>query len=155
MPSRLVAASCLLLVVGCQPQRPNTLDAYMVESRAESRSAETELASRRLSRRVSQQLQTASATVVKEGLRDPESARFRFDYTSIGTDSTAVCGAVNAKNGYGGYTGFQVFYVEFVNGRPIGSSKMEGKSRLTHVCGFTDDKVHFIHNGGAPVTPAD
>lgn len=45
---------------------------------------------------------------VKSSLRDPDSAVFGTTYT--GRDS-AICGAVNAKNGFGGYTGPQLFMI--------------------------------------------
>jgi hypothetical protein len=38
---------------------------------------------------------------VKELLKDPDSARFRLEFTTNG----AVCGRVNARNSYGGYAG--------------------------------------------------
>lgn len=42
-------------------------------------------------------------SAVREGLRDPESARFRAVKRSATTG--AVCGYLNAKNAYGGYVG--------------------------------------------------
>ena len=42
--------------------------------------------------------------LVKEQLRDPESAQFQ--------NVKNGCGEVNAKNSYGGYTGFKKFYTK-------------------------------------------
>lgn len=47
--------------------------------------------------------------VVMNGLKDPESARFRS--LRVGGEGAVLCGEVNAKNGYGGYVGFKRFYV--------------------------------------------
>ena len=64
----------------------------------------------------SQELMQAAKLLVKERLKDPESARFGkiWIYTkemSDGTIEHRLCGEVNAKNGFGGYTGFEVFYI--------------------------------------------
>jgi hypothetical protein len=47
-------------------------------------------------------------SLVKEQLKDPESARFR-DIKKM--ENGNFCGWVNAKNSYGGYTGYQAFFV--------------------------------------------
>lgn len=50
--------------------------------------------------------------VIKEMLKDPESARFRRVYGAQGeVDKIAICGEFNAKNSYGGYTGYKPFMV--------------------------------------------
>jgi hypothetical protein len=51
-------------------------------------------------------------SVISEGLKDPESAKFPdpFVATKEGNNIT-VCGYVNAKNSYGGYVGKKPFYV--------------------------------------------
>lgn len=50
--------------------------------------------------------------VIKEKLKDPESARFRRVYGAQGeVEKIAICGEVNAKNSYGGYTGYKPFMV--------------------------------------------
>lgn len=41
--------------------------------------------------------------VIRESLKDPDSAKFRNIYE--------VCGEVNAKNSYGAYTGFKKFVI--------------------------------------------
>ncbi|WFF40392.1 hypothetical protein EVC62_02130 [Salinicola endophyticus] len=52
---------------------------------------------------------------VKEGLKDPDSAKFKDVHgTKLMTVPNAhvmVCGMVNAKNSYGGYTGMSPFMV--------------------------------------------
>ena len=45
----------------------------------------------------------AAENAIREGLRDPESARFRE--VKRNTSTGAVCGYLNAKNAYGGYVG--------------------------------------------------
>lgn len=55
------------------------------------------------------------ARVIKQGLKDPDSAKFRwvpYRYPEKGAGS--YCGYVNAKNSYGGYTGFEQFHVLLV-----------------------------------------
>jgi len=47
--------------------------------------------------------------VVRDSLRDPESARFR---NVAANPNGSVCGEVNARNGYGGYNGFTAFAVD-------------------------------------------
>jgi len=48
--------------------------------------------------------------IVTDGLKDPESARFKpFSVVVDGDGNRKVCGAVNAKNTYGGYVGFTAF----------------------------------------------
>lgn len=44
-------------------------------------------------------------------LTDPASAQFRFDLTARQGADTAVCGAVNARDGAGAYSGFRRFMV--------------------------------------------
>lgn len=55
--------------------------------------------------------------VIREQLKDPESARFEW-LPLVGKQPNAYCGLVNAKNSFGGYTGrapYLVFPV-FQNG---------------------------------------
>lgn len=50
--------------------------------------------------------------VIKERLKDPESARFRRVYGAKNeNDKIAICGEFNAKNSYGGYVGYKPFMV--------------------------------------------
>lgn len=44
-------------------------------------------------------------------LKDPDSARFRDEFSMAKTHTRAVCGQVNSKNSFGGYTGFHRFIV--------------------------------------------
>ncbi len=56
--------------------------------------------------------------LVAEEMRDPESTRFKPEYTAYKTNAgdTIVCGTVNAKNAMGGYVGYKPFYVRIRNG---------------------------------------
>lgn len=58
------------------------------------------------------ELETDAKVIIRDGvarsLRDPASARFRWNPMS---DATIYCGFVNARNAYGGYGGFQLFMV--------------------------------------------
>ena len=60
-------------------------------------------------------------SVVKDTLKDPESAQFESFYKASGEKDGYVCGYVNAKNSYGGYTGKKPYYVyiETDNGKLI------------------------------------
>ena len=49
--------------------------------------------------------------LVRDNLRDPESARFRNVQAGRLDGEDVVCGLVNAKNAYGGYAGFHAFLV--------------------------------------------
>jgi hypothetical protein len=48
------------------------------------------------------------ATAIRNLLKDPDSARFRWPAVR---EWGLYCGWVNAKNSYGGYTGFQPFMI--------------------------------------------
>lgn len=48
-------------------------------------------------------------TFVTDGMKDPESVRFRKVRVVQYEAGAVVCGEINAKNGYGGYTGFSPF----------------------------------------------
>lgn len=50
-------------------------------------------------------------SVVRDSLKDPDSAKFESFYKSSGELDGYVCGSVNAKNSYGGYTGKKSYYV--------------------------------------------
>lgn len=57
----------------------------------------------------------AAKEMVRQNLKDPESARFSdiFGITQAGMEEGyAVCGKVNAKNAFGGYAGSQPFSVK-------------------------------------------
>lgn len=56
------------------------------------------------------------ATAVKNNLKDPESAKFKWNKLlySGKADVESYCGYVNARNSYGGYTGFDIFNVILV-----------------------------------------
>lgn len=44
-------------------------------------------------------------SLVKDTLKDPDSAKFDSFFRDFGENSGYVCGYVNAKNSYGAYTG--------------------------------------------------
>lgn len=48
----------------------------------------------------------AVKTVIVNGLKDPDSAKFR----NVKVKWDTVCGEVNAKNSFGGYVGYRRFY---------------------------------------------
>ena len=56
---------------------------------------------------------------IKEHLRDPDSAKFRWrrDGWSKTKKAWVLCGQVNSKNAYGGYTGYQQFKLNVVMGQ--------------------------------------
>lgn len=60
------------------------------------------------------QLEASTVELVKEALKDPDSAKFS-DLKAYGRESDPrsidVCGRVNAKNSYGGYSGSAWFVV--------------------------------------------
>lgn len=69
--------------------------------RSDARRADAALAN------ADKKLVLAALDMVRWGLSDPESARFRATFISPG--GKAVCGEVNSKNATGGYAGFQRF----------------------------------------------
>lgn len=50
-------------------------------------------------------------SLVKDTLKDPDSAKFDSFFRDFGENSGYVCGYVNAKNSYGAYTGKKPYYV--------------------------------------------
>lgn len=50
-----------------------------------------------------------SKNVIAEGLKDPESARFRNVALKLFEGRPIVCGEVNGKNSYGAYVGYRRF----------------------------------------------
>jgi hypothetical protein len=46
---------------------------------------------------------------IRDGLRDPESARFRKEFVSANRGGPTLCGQINFKNATGGYEGYQRF----------------------------------------------
>lgn len=53
----------------------------------------------------------AAEDLVREQLRDPDSARFSGTATHVSDGADVVCGFVNAKNGFGGMSGRRGFIV--------------------------------------------
>ena len=52
--------------------------------------------------------QSRVESIVKTGMKDPDSAQFRHALAwRDGADSVVWCGEVNAKNAFGGYVGFR------------------------------------------------
>lgn len=49
--------------------------------------------------------------LLKETLKDPDSAKLESTFKESGAGEGYVCGTVNAKNSYGGYVGKKPFYV--------------------------------------------
>lgn len=49
--------------------------------------------------------------LVRDSLKDPDSAKLESSFHSSGENDGYVCGLVNAKNSYGGYTGKKPYYV--------------------------------------------
>jgi hypothetical protein len=47
--------------------------------------------------------------IVRQKVRDPDSATFRNVFFSDKSGAPVTCGEVNSRNGFGGYTGFQRF----------------------------------------------
>ncbi len=60
----------------------------------------------------------ATKSMLRERLRDPESARFRRirAWRSAAGD-VILCGELNARNGFGGYVGYRSFYARWRGGR--------------------------------------
>lgn len=50
-------------------------------------------------------------SLVKDTLKDPDSAKFESFFRNFGENTGYVCGYVNAKNSYGAYTGKKPYYV--------------------------------------------
>lgn len=71
-------------------------------------------------------IKPAAESVVKEGLKDPESARFQGEYLARDrSGDLELCGEVDAKNSFGGYVGFRRFVVSIVGGEAIAPALMD------------------------------
>ena len=80
----ITAASLLGLMAGCaQPATAQSLDQWLENHRAQERATEAQhkatLASRQIFRLVPAGLQAKAAAYIKDTLKDPDSARFRFE----------------------------------------------------------------------------
>ena len=66
-------------------------------------------------------------SLVRQTLKDPDSAKFNSFYRQFGDGVGYVCGIVNAKNSYGGYVGNRNYYVHLTvkNGKVIDSSPVK------------------------------
>lgn len=74
----------------------------------------------------------AIQTAVKDGLKDPDSARFGKIVGGLDTKGgLVICGQINAKNSYGGYTGNQIFSGNFVTPQKF---KVEGFQQMGAFC---------------------
>lgn len=68
--------------------------------------------------------ETRYKQLVREALKDPDSAQFRNIRFVQG--GSVMCGEVNAKNGFGGYAGFTSFVVDEKRGAYIASGDLKG-----------------------------
>ncbi|MDV2901775.1 hypothetical protein R0H17_09050 [Phytobacter diazotrophicus] len=66
-------------------------------------------------------------SLVKQSLKDPDSAKFNSYYRSFGDGVGYICGTVNAKNSYGGYVGDRNYYVHLTveNNKIVESSPVK------------------------------
>ena len=138
-----ILAAILPLIGGCgnSGSYRDPLAAYNADREAQSNQAKSEFLQRRITGGVSPSLQRSTANYARSHLRDPESARFAFLFTTPHGASVGVCGTVNSKNGYGGYTGEKPFYVEFSGGSPVAfdSAPLQGDpNHFTAICGNAD-----------------
>lgn len=76
----------------------------------------------------------AVESTVREGLKDPYSARFQHGDFPETEKNSLYCGLVNAKNSYGAYTGNQLFSVMLAK-----NNSGEDKAISTDI-NFSDDK---------------
>lgn len=139
----VLAIGSTATVAACAPPAARSGGASPVFARMDAENARrrSEFESRRIEWTVPASLQTVADRRIRDRLIDPESARFRYDFTTVKERSTSVCGAVNAKNSLGGYTGFKRFFVETVDGRATDSAVLQrngGSHRLVENCGYTD-----------------
>jgi hypothetical protein len=146
----ITAASLLGLMAGCaQPATAQSLDQWLENHRAQERATEAQhkatLASRQIFRLVPAGLQAKAAAYIKDTLKDPDSARFRFDFMSVGNGTQAVCGKVNGRNP-GGYVGMQIFYVDFVNGVATdgGVISRVNFDRSLDLCGYVNLEDEWV-----------
>lgn len=101
------------------PSRPTNFamkSSLDLDDEADETSSETEsgVAKQQLRERIepSENDIAHAQNIIKEMLKDPESARFRRVYGAQGdVEKIAICGEFNAKNSYGGYTGYKPFMV--------------------------------------------
>lgn len=64
----------------------------------------------------------AAKAVVKQSLKDPDSAKFQNVRVVDYNDGKVVCGEVNAKNSYGGYVGYASFVAGVLNAKTYDTS---------------------------------
>lgn len=90
---------------------------------------------------LSEQNKQIIARAVKDQLKDPDSAKFKWPAP---LKFGLYCGWVNAKNSYGGYTGFQPYMV--IGGVGTGS-KSDGKFLIVGdvTIGSGDDDLMIVY----------
>lgn len=66
---------------------------------------------------LSEEEKSSIREAVKRDLKDPDSAKFRWNPNKL--HGVAYCGFVNSRNSYGGYVGFSPFMVFFDKRRQI------------------------------------
>lgn len=132
----LLSAACLA-IVGCGQRRPSVtyapptpapvitasspeIQPYLQEARSVQAPTDIKL------------VQDAVIGSVKEKLKDPDSARFKFgpvqrgaiyDSPSLHMSGLFMCGYVNAKNSFGGYAGDSRFFAHLLPLKLPSSSK--------------------------------
>lgn len=109
------------------------------EEQARIRNAEEEEAARVVmcskvkTRELTVKEKRSIAEQVKDLLKDPDSAKFKWMrlYGLSGVET--YCGMVNAKNSYGGYTGYSIFSTILVKGQAK-SSILDDAGSLVALC---------------------
>ncbi|PTA87453.1 hypothetical protein CWM66_26355 [Kosakonia sp. H7A] len=83
-------------------------------------------------------------SLVKQTLKDPDSAKFNSYYRPFGDGVGYICGTVNAKNSYGGYVGNRNYYVHLTVGnnkiiesspvKIIDEDDVKGSENFSSIC---------------------
>jgi hypothetical protein len=95
--------------------------------------------------------------LVSQQLKDPESARFRWNPSVL--DENIYCGFVNARNSFGGYVGYRVFFVNYFKTGVKARIAQTAFGRETSICrdeGYNVSPSHtsVIADVAAPPPPA-
>ncbi|MGQ7088777.1 hypothetical protein ACUOBA_07390 [Escherichia coli] len=80
-------------------------------------------------------------SLVRDTLKDPDSAKFESYFRDFGEDAGYVCGYVNAKNSYGAYTGKKPYYVRI----EVKDGKVDNHGPIIIISDQDDKKIVSKH----------
>jgi hypothetical protein len=98
------------------------------EEQAKNEAARVALCKKTKTRALTAKEKRSISAQVKDLLKDPDSAKFKWMRLYGTSEVETYCGLVNAKNSYGGYTGYSIFTTILVKGQAKSSILDDGET---------------------------